>query len=177
MRRTLKPGILGTFGVVAGSGMIACSGVGHSKDPEPPTRNPPPIELTTVHATLPAAPFTAGQSLEASDPQKGTIHHGSGSCWIDLPFDTPPTSVVPPKTERVVCPPEILKDPAYAACDGGEIHVLDLGPPVSCICYFWGNPPPSPKDVACPTTAIPSLASNEPHPEEPIHRNPPPPQH
>lgn len=179
MARPFKRGILVTVTAAASGSLLACSGFGHKGDGEEIHGNPPYIPP----ATFPAAPFTVGQVLEAHDDQGRVIGHSGGNCWVELPFPEPPTSVVPPPTQAVNCPAEIALDPAFAQCEGGSIHLKSLGP-ATCECYWFGNPPPSPKDVACPVVAIPSLASlppptaNPPAPTDPGPMpigNPPPP--
>ena len=130
----------------------------HGNPPEPPTHNPP---APTSIAIFPKAPFHEGQALEPVDGVGRAIHHGGGNCWVELPFETPPTSVMPPPTEAAPCPPDLTNDAAYASCEYGTLTLKALGPPAECICYFFGNPPPSPTDAACPTTTIPGLAAQK----------------
>lgn len=174
MARSFRQSVVVTVAVVAGGGLMACSGVrslvdGAGGGDEPLIGNPPmPVE---AKVSFPKAPFTEGQSLEARDGEGRTIGHADGKCWVELPFDEPPTSWRPPPTQAVDCPTAVLDDPAYAACNGGSVHLKSLGPPLDCVCYFSGNPPPPPQDVQCPVVAIPELATAVAPPA--IGRNPP----
>lgn len=159
MARQFKHGILVTVTAAASGSLLACSGFAHTTDGEQISRNPPYIPPTV--ATFPAAPFSVGQTLEARDDKGRIIGHSGESCWVDLPFAEPPTSVQPPPTQSVQCPEAVLSDPAYEQCAGGTIQLTALGPP-ACQCYHFGNPPPSPTEVACPTVAIPGLATAVP---------------
>lgn len=151
MRKVLKPGLLLTA--------TACAGVGSPSDgPEGPTRNPPPLRETSW--SYPKPPFTPGQGLMLRDDQGREIFGGSGNCWIQLPFETPPTSVVPPPTEAVSCPEPMRTDPAWAGCAGGTIYLARDGESGPCTCYFFGNPPPAPTAVACPS--VPGLTDSQP---------------
>ena len=151
MKRAHRPGILLTVSAMAST--LGCTGVIERITGPGTTSNPPPYE-----ATFPKPPFIENQPLEARDGQSRQINHGGGGCWVDLPFETPPTSWRPPPTEPVPCPPEITNDPAYAQCEYGQVHLKSLGPPAECACYFMGNPPPPQEEIACPTLAFPSLA-------------------
>lgn len=155
MKRTHRPGILVTLGAVAGT--LGCGGVADRVVPlDPPIGNPPPPPPATF--VLPAPPFAQYAVLEPKDDAGRVIHHGAGSCWVDLPFEVAPTSVQPPPTRAVPCPPVFASDPAYAACEYGKVHLAALEPEADCVCYFTGNPPPAPKDIACPVATFPSLA-------------------
>lgn len=156
MAKTFKPAL---FVTVSASSLLACSGIseklgGAGKDAGM-THNPPCCE--DGKATFPEAPFSPGQQLEARDSQHREIHHGNGTCWVDLPYAEPPTSWRPPPTQPIDCPPAMVNDPAWAECDGGSISLKALSPALSCTCYFDGNPPPSPKEVSCPVASIPGL--------------------
>ncbi|GDX79010.1 hypothetical protein LBMAG42_08210 [Deltaproteobacteria bacterium] len=175
MKRTHRPGILLTVSAMAGS--LGCTGMIERVTGPRTTSNPPPYE-----ATFPKPPFFEHQPLEARDGASRQINHGGGKCWVDLPFETTPTSWQPPPTEEVPCPAEISTDPAYTQCEYGEVHLKALGPPAECECYFMGNPPPPSKDIACPTVAFPSLADvpqtvpevpRAPESIQPPGRNPP----
>lgn len=150
MRKVLKPGLLLTA--------TACAGVG--TPPEEPTHNPPPIRETSW--SYPKAPFEKGRDLMLRDDQSRQIFGGNGNCWIELPFETPPTSVVPPPTQQVTCPDPMTKDAAWSACSGGTIYLARDGEEGPCTCYFFGNPPPAPTAVACPT--IPGLETTNTQP-------------
>lgn len=147
MRKVLKPGLLLTA--------TACAGVG---TPEEITHNPPRIPDATWE--YPKAPFSKGQSLMLRDGESREIKGAGDSCFVELPFPTPPTSVVPPPTQSVSCPEPMKTDPAWAACSGGTIYLARDGESGPCTCWFFGNPPPEPTSVACP--AIPGLVNTQP---------------
>jgi hypothetical protein len=172
MPRSFRPAVV----VTSAAGLVACTGVAQriTDGESPPISHNPPA-MREVHAVFPKAPFVDGQSLEAHDPEAGEIYHGNGSCWIYLPFDPPQGSWQPPPTEAVVCPREILADPAFTACNYGSIRLTTVSPP-DCTCYFNGNPPPAPQDVDCPTTTYPELAATNADHATPVRTtNPPPP--
>jgi len=175
MARTFKPAL---FVTVSASSLLACSGIseklgGASTDGMNISHNPPCCE--DGKATFPTGPFTAGQQLEARDSQHREIHHGNGTCWVDLPYAEPPTSWRPPPTQAVDCPPAMANDPAWAECSGGSISIKALSPALSCVCYFDGNPPPSPKEVACPVASVPGLLAAAADANPPTMNPPPPP--
>jgi hypothetical protein len=152
MRRALKPGLF----LTAASALACGVGGGVGGDDGEKTHNPPPPPQR-VEWTAPTAPFTAGQLLNPKDKEGRTIKRNGPDCWVELPFATPPTSVMPPPTMAVECPAPMADDPAWAACNGGSIYVKAVEP-LSCTCMVFGNPPPPPLEVACP----PPMASATP---------------
>ena len=150
MRRTLRPGLV----VTVSASVVACAGLG-GPEPEPPTRNPPPLPRA-VEATFPSGPVTQGQMLNPRDADNRVIHRGHGdTCYIELPFATPPTSVVPPPTETVACPEPMLAE-AWTGCVGGTLRVATVEP-AACVCDFFGNPPPPPQANVCPRELLDRL--------------------
>lgn len=154
-KRKLKPGL-----VVTASALVACSGVVDT-DPlggiglggdDGPTRNPPPLP-PSVPTTMPSGPVTDGQVLNPRDPDGRPVFVSGDRCWVEVPFDEPPTAVVPPPTKAIACPPVLVADPAWAACAAGTVSVKTLDP-LTCECFWFGNPPPAPKTVACPEETV-----------------------
>lgn len=157
MKRTHRPGILLTIGAVAGS--LGCTGlVDRNPQPEPPFGNPPPPEPEPTGATFPKPPFSSYALLEPRDAGGRVIHHGGGTCWVELPYEEAPTSFRPPPTSAVACPPEFATDPAYVACEYGQVQLRAVEPEPDCVCNYTGNPPPPSKDIDCPVVTFPSLA-------------------
>jgi hypothetical protein len=172
VKRSLRPGILLTVGAVAGS--LGCSGIASRVTDGQPEIGNPPRPPREVKATFPTPPFAQYAVLEPRDENGRLIHHGGGRCWVELPFAETPTSWQPPPTEAVACPPEFSGDQAYRDCEYGEVHLLAVAPKAECVCYFTGNPPPSPKEIDCPTVTFPVLNDPGPPPlDVPIGRNPP----
>jgi hypothetical protein len=118
--------------------LSACAGVGNGGSPETPPRDPPPPRVPEL------VPAREGV-LNPADRVHGTIYRGAQeTCYVHVPFATPPTSVQAPPTETVVCPP-VLLDPSWEACLRGEVTVTDA----VCSCFVHGNPP-SQVPIACP---------------------------
>jgi hypothetical protein len=77
----------------------------------------------------------------------GTIYRATSSCYVHLPFPEPPTSVVPPPTKDVDCPP-IMRSAHWSHCLGGTLTAnADRS---ECLCNTMGNPPPPPHLQDCP---------------------------
>lgn len=146
MRRVLRPGILLTASVMS----IATS---PKEEPEM-THNPPPPPQS-VKWTMPQGPFTPGARLNITDEKNRNIYTNGMRCWVEVPFETPPASVMPLPTMDVECPAPLTTDPAWAQCTG-QLTLRDAG----CECFVMGNPPPPPTMVDCPQ--IPGLVSTKP---------------
>lgn len=142
---------------VTGLGSLACGTAGELLDQvdevEVIPRTPLPADLTAPTGPLPAGQpswGSAGSELNARHPEHGTVYVGSGDpawCYVHVPFDEPPSSWVPPETERVDCP-ESMHDGAWLACRGGTLMADEASE--HCICAVDGNPPPPPAWAHCP---------------------------
>lgn len=91
-------------------------------------------------------PDALPRTLNWSDPTFGAYYRADEGCFLELPFDEPPTAVVPPPTKAVPCPPA-MRGPAWKACVGG---IVFQSAPDDCECRVFGNPPPPPRAVKCP---------------------------
>jgi hypothetical protein len=123
-----------------------------------PTHNPP---APGPDYRMPEGPATALQQLNPVDREGRKIYANNGSCWVNLPFDVPPTSVVPPPTKVVTCPPDMTTDPAWASCGGGELTLVTVEP-LACRCFVFGNPPPPPHESPCPAEVTARIAPPAP---------------
>ena len=106
---------------------------------------PPPAPAPVVHTARPALP-PSGETLNWRDPDHGSIYRGPEGCFVYLPFPEPPTSVVPPPSQAVPCPPAMLQ-PAWNTCLHGTLSRAAEG----CSCAQFSNPPPPPRLQPCPT--------------------------
>ena len=124
-------------------------------NPPPPPR--PPVSTTVqLEGTLPDVVLPDGRvtdhnrftmNLNPKDSEGRFITRSHDSCYVYLPFPEPPTSVVPPPTLEVPCPPEMASF-LWSQCYAGDIRAApdrDL-----CICDVMGNPPPPTQYVHCP---------------------------
>jgi hypothetical protein len=166
MSRSFRPAFVATFTLSA----LACQEsippeppVLHVNPPPPPEEDAAPPEVTPVDAgattTVDAGatetpqalkPVDYTKSFNPKDKQGRTIYFGgNATCYVELPFKTPPTSVMPPPTAAVACPGEMLRDPAWQKCVGGTMYGREGGGP-NCSCAHFGNPPPPPSDAPCP---------------------------
>jgi hypothetical protein len=130
------------------------------------TRNPPPPEHTktsgkrAVRTPLPAAQqfkghidWAAARRLNPRHAEDGTIFAGqSGDCYVLVQKD-PGGPIGPPGTgleaKNVDCP-DLMQDPAWDTCLGGEIVKTSSG---ECACARSGNPPPPNTQAECPKSA------------------------
>lgn len=114
--------------------------------PAAPTSSPPPA-ATAASNPPPAPPSATGASGGfRAHPRDLTGHiahrRSNGTCFVEI---------VESPTERrfrfddTACPP-VMGDPAYNACDNGEIRLAKDG----CVCAQLGNPPKPPLGVSCP---------------------------
>lgn len=73
----------------------------------------------------------------------------NGRCFVELPFEKPPTSGgMPHPTAEVPCP-DAMRDPAWQECLGNSILSTESGD--DCVCDRSGNPPPpTVPRVSCP---------------------------
>ncbi len=163
MRRSLRPGIIATVSTVS---LAACN----RPTPEPKHWNPPAI---TTHSATAGDPLATSAppppppppravkvrqatgsvdwasysvALNPHDAEGRVIHRVAASCYVELPFDKPPTSVIPHPTKEVACPKEMLQ-PEWAACSGELRAKADKS---ECLCAMFGNPPPPPLLMDCP---------------------------
>ncbi len=141
MRRSLRPGLLVTF--------TACAGPVGNTDGHGPIHNPP--APPPVVATFPTGPVAPRQVLNPEDAEGRLIRRSfdGGDCYVELPFAERPTSVRPAPTLAMECPTVMVTDPAWSGCLGGTLQVASVEP-LDCVCNFFGNPPPPPKQAACP---------------------------
>jgi hypothetical protein len=88
--------------------------------------------------------------MNARDTEHGTIYRDAdGSCFVELPFEKPPTSGGMPKPRKAIDCPPIMRHEAWRECVGEEIlSDEDAG---DCVCDVRGNPPPpTVPRVRCP---------------------------
>lgn len=115
-----------------------------------PIRGNPPAPVRNPPEQPQPPPLAEGSVVNPRDGDGRPIYRNAARCYVELPFDEPPTAVVPPPTKEVPCPAEMTSDPAWAECAGGAVVLSKVGPPPSCKCMVMGNPPPPERDVACP---------------------------
>jgi hypothetical protein len=103
---------------------------------------PAPAPALARHTPLPPRDGT----LNWRDPVHGPIYRAATGCYVQLPFPTPPTAMVPPPTEAVPCPPA-MQQPAWDQC----LHGILSPEGEACTCAEFSNPPPPPRRQPCPT--------------------------
>ena len=88
--------------------------------------------------------------LNARDANERTIFVAhDGSCYVELPFETPPTSGGMERPQQAVECPAVMKRPAWKECAGWEMRSNAEGD--ECVCDTSGNPPPpTVPRVRCP---------------------------
>ena len=126
---------------------VAC---GSSK--EPLHVNPPPQDPVVEPTPAPAPPTpTVGlRTLNATQGEQ-TVFRDQSGCYVNV-FKAPPNpalSFQPPDHEKVDCPPT-MTDASWDACLGGTVSTT--ADPATCVCAVLGNPPPPPREIACPKT-------------------------
>ncbi len=150
--------------VAAGGIALACGGapdvIMNPPPPPPPVDTPWPAVTPVVEGTLPDTPLPAdpapyermGHQPNHRHPERGAVYRSPAGCYVHMPFQTPPTSFVPPPTAAVGCPEEMASF-AWTQCFHGTMYADPKGE--ACICSVDGNPPPPPRWIHCPTDETP----------------------
>lgn len=114
--------------------------------------------MITVSLAAACAPSTVPTSelaryprrMNPEDASARTIYLAAdGTCYVELPFQEPPSSGGQPQPQEAIVCPEAMRDPVWQACVGDEIRSTENGD--DCVCDRSGNPPPpSVPRVKCP---------------------------
>jgi hypothetical protein len=133
MAGRLRPAFVVTMGSIA----LACT------PPRTRRASPPPDS----GKSLQNVDYGKLTSLNPVDNKGRVIYAAGEQCYVHLPYDEPPGSWHPPKRKQVDCP-KSMDSAAWDQCNGGRIfRANEVG---MCVCTRDGNPPPPPREVACP---------------------------
>jgi hypothetical protein len=148
MPRALRPSVVVTVSLSVAACVAPPPPAG-----TPPTEAPPPAAPTSPRAPeaasapplVVAAPATgAGGFRDHPRDEAGRViyRRKNGVCFVEIVESAAERRF---RFDDVACAPA-MNDPAYQACDNGEIRVKGDG----CVCARLGNPPKPPFAVACP---------------------------
>lgn len=153
--RPLRPALVVTVSLsVVGCAAPAPPTEARAATPTPAsTATSPPAPATTATTPLTAAATTTAAPL-ATATKTGFQRHPrdaagrviylrkAGGCFVEV-VESPAERRI--RFDDTACAP-VMSDPAYQACDNGEIRLANDG----CVCARLGNPPRPPFGVACP---------------------------